>query len=108
MTVVYGICLGLVCLAALITAAFVVRTRGLADRAIGLDTLTAVIINGLAVTVAATTGRVGIELLLLFSLLGFLGTVSVARFIERRGPTLEPEAAAEAPADGHDGAGGTR
>jgi multicomponent Na+:H+ antiporter subunit F len=89
MTVVYAICMTMVAAAALITAVFVVRHRRLVDRAIGLDTVTAVIINGLAVAVAATTGRVGIEMLLLFSLLGFVGTVGVARFIERRGPTID-------------------
>lgn len=101
MNVVYAICMALAATAALITAAFVVRHRRLVDRAIGLDTVTAVIINGLAIAVAATSGRVGIEMLLLFSLLGFVGTVGVARFIERRGPTIDDAPAG--PTGGEDG-----
>lgn len=88
MTVVYAICMALVGAASLLTVGFVVRTRGLVDRAVGLDTAVAIVLNGLAIAVATTAGELGIELLLLFSLLGFLGTVSVARFIERRGPGM--------------------
>lgn len=91
MTVVYAICMALVGAASLLTVGFVVRSRGLVDRAVGLDTAVAIVLNGLAIAVATTAGELGIELLLLFSLLGFLGTVSVARFIERRGPTMPAE-----------------
>lgn len=71
--------------AALLAAWFVVRSRNLVDRAVGLDTAVAVVLNGLAVGVAVAGGGDGVDLILMIGLLAFLGTVTVARFIERRG-----------------------
>lgn len=70
--------------ALLVSAVFVIRSRHLVDRAIGLDVLMSVLLNALAVLVAATAGLEGIENLLLIGLLAFLGSVTVARYIERR------------------------
>ena len=84
-TVVGAICLVMLPAAALIAAVFVVRARNLVDRAVGLDTAVAVLLNGMAVGVAVAGGGNAINLVLLIGLLAFLGTIAVARFIERRG-----------------------
>jgi len=84
-TVVGIICLALLSVSALLAAWFVVRSRNLVDRAIGIDTAVAVVLNGLAAGAAVAAGGYGVEIILLIGLLAFLGTVTVARFIERRG-----------------------
>lgn len=85
MTPVYVACAAILGVALLVAATFVVTSRHLVDRAIGLDLVMSVLLNGLAVLVAATSGGEGVENLLLIGLLAFLGSVTVARYIERRG-----------------------
>jgi multicomponent Na+:H+ antiporter subunit F len=57
----------------------------LANRAVAMDTLTALLLCGLAVGVAADGDGLWLDILLVLGLLGFLATVTVARYIERRG-----------------------
>ncbi len=71
--------------AALLTAVHVMRSRTLPDRAIGIDMLVAVVLNGLAVYVAYSQNELVVALVLIIGLLSFLGSVTIARFIERRG-----------------------
>ena len=66
-------------------AAHVVRSRNLVDRAVGIDMLVAVIVNGLAVGIAITRDDLVAALLLIIGLLAFLGSVTIARYIEQRG-----------------------
>lgn len=72
--------------AGLLTTIHVMRSHNLPDRAIGIDMLVALVLNGLAVAVAVTRDALVAPLVLLIGLLAFLGTVTIARFIERRGP----------------------
>jgi multicomponent Na+:H+ antiporter subunit F len=72
-------------LAGLLTAVHVVRARNLVDRAVGIDMLVAVILNGLAVAVAITLDDLVAALVLIIGLLAFLGSVTIARYIEQRG-----------------------
>mgnify|MGYP001595823082 FL=1 len=72
--------------AGLLTAVHVVRSRNLVDRAVGIDMLVAVILNGLAVGIAITLNDLVAALLLIIGLLAFLGSVTIARYIEERGP----------------------
>jgi multicomponent Na+:H+ antiporter subunit F len=72
--------------AGLLTAVHVVRARNLVDRAVGIDMLVAVILNGLAVAIAITLDDLVAALLLIIGLLAFLGSVTIARYIEQRGP----------------------
>jgi len=73
-------------LAALLTTVHVIRSRTLPDRAIGVAMLVALILNALAVSIAVTQDDLVAALLLIIGLLGFLGSVTIARYIERRGP----------------------
>jgi multicomponent Na+:H+ antiporter subunit F len=82
---VFALSGGLLAVALLVSGAFVVRARHLVDRAIGLDLVMSVLVNGCAVLVAVTAGVEGVENVLLIGLLAFLGSVTVARFVERRG-----------------------
>jgi multisubunit Na+/H+ antiporter MnhF subunit len=84
MTAVDAVALALIGVAALVSAAWVVRARRLVDRAVGLDTMVAVLVNGLAVSAAATSDGIFLELVLLTVVLGFLGTVAVSRYVQRR------------------------
>lgn len=70
---------GVLCVLAL------VRRRSLADRIVALDLLLVTIVGGIAVDAARTGVGTYVDVLVVTSLLGFVGTVTVARFIERRG-----------------------
>lgn len=62
-----------------------VRPGSLADRIVALDALLVVIVSGIAVQAARTGSGTYLDVLVVAALLGFVGTVTVARFIERRG-----------------------
>ena len=85
MTVVAWIAGGMLVVAAVLTAIHVARSRNLPDRAIGVDMLVALVLNGLTVSLAVTKDELVVALVLIIGLLGFLGTVTISRFIERRG-----------------------
>ena len=68
---------GLLCLLRL------VRGPSLADRIVALDALLIVIVSGIAVDAARTGEGTYLDVLVVAALLGFVGTVNVARFIER-------------------------
>lgn len=79
--------IALACLAvsAALCTARLVRTGSLADRIVALDALLIVVVSGIAVQAARTGDGAYLDVLVVAALLGFLGTVTVARFIERRG-----------------------
>jgi len=85
MDLMYVICLVLLVTAALVCAAWVLRSRSVIDRAVGIDALVAVIVNGLAVSAAYLSDGIFLELVLLTVVIGFLGTVSASRYVQRRG-----------------------
>lgn len=75
----------LVALTALLVVARVVAADSFADRLVALDMLLGVIVSGVAVGAIATGDGVLLNMLVVTALLGFVATVSVARFMERRG-----------------------
>ncbi len=72
--------------AGLLTTIHILRSRNLADRAVGVDMLVAIVLNGLAVGIAITQDDLVAALILIIGLLAFLGSVTIARYIEERGP----------------------
>ncbi len=62
-----------------------VRGPSLADRIVALDALLILVVSGIAVDAARTGEGTYLDVLVVAALLGFVGTVNVARFIERRG-----------------------
>ena len=86
MNIVGWVCGVMLAAAGVLTAVHVVRSRNLVDRAVGIDMLVSVIMNSLAVAIAVTVNDLVAVLLLIIGLLAFLGSVTIARYIEERGP----------------------
>jgi multicomponent Na+:H+ antiporter subunit F len=85
MTLVITICMTALGISALLCLARIVRGDSLADRIVALDTLLIVIVIGIAVNTARTGTGTFLDVLLVAALIAFIGTVTVARHIERRG-----------------------
>ena len=62
-----------------------VRGSSVADRIVALDLLLVITVSGIAVTAIATDSGVFLDVLVVAALLGFIGTVTVAHYMERRG-----------------------
>jgi multicomponent Na+:H+ antiporter subunit F len=85
-TLATDVAFAVLALSALLCTARLVRGSSLADRIVALDALLVVIVSGIAVHAARTGEGTYLDVLVVVALLGFVGTVTVARFIERRGP----------------------
>lgn len=80
------IAVGILLVAALITVWRAVRSdTAIGDRAVALEMLTAIISSGLFVGSIVADDGLLLDLALVFGLLGFLTSITVARFVERRG-----------------------
>jgi multicomponent Na+:H+ antiporter subunit F len=80
MSVVLAVCVGMLGLAALLLVARSSMGPTMLDRVVALDVLVAVLICGLAVEAAVNRHTTTLPILVVLSLLGFVGSVSVARF----------------------------
>lgn len=82
--------LAIVCFVGLTTAAVLALVRlvlgpTVPDRIVALDNLLLIVVAGLA-TAAATSGNSAfLGVMVAVALLGFVGSVTVGRFVERRG-----------------------
>jgi multicomponent Na+:H+ antiporter subunit F len=86
MMVVTTVSLGILTLAAMLALTRLVRKGiSLADRVVALDLLLLIIVMGIAVGAIRSRTDVFVDVLVVVALLAFVGTVTVARFIERRG-----------------------
>lgn len=85
MIVVAVICFTALAASAALCLLRVVRAEGLADRAIALDTVTSALVCGIAVAIALTGDGIYADVALVLGLLGFLATVTISRFMGRRG-----------------------
>lgn len=85
MTTVTTIALAGLAVAAALCVARLVRPGSIAERIVALDALLVVLVSGIAVNTARTGSGTYLDLLVVASLLGFVGTVTVARFVEGRG-----------------------
>ena len=85
MTVVGAVCLVGLGLAALLVLGRLVIGPTVPDRIVALDVLVQLVVAGIAVTAAVTRDGTYLALLVAVALLGVVGTVTVARFVERRG-----------------------
>lgn len=86
MSYVVGISLGILVVAGAVALARVVQPgTSVADRVVALDLVLLISVMAIAVfSIGRDTGAY-LDVLVVVSLLGFVGTVTVARFIERRG-----------------------
>jgi multicomponent Na+:H+ antiporter subunit F len=86
MSAVTAVCLVGLGIAALLTTFRLIRPGGsLANRIVALDTLLIIAVSTIAVLAVRTGETAFIPVLLVVALVAFVGTVTVARFIERRG-----------------------
>lgn len=85
MDLVTSVALAGLALAAALCVLRLVRSGSLADRIIALDTILVIVVASVAVYAARTRSGTYLDLVVVAALLGFVGTVTVARFIERRG-----------------------
>lgn len=80
MTVVLGICVVMLGLSALLLLVRISLGPTMLDRVVALDVLVAVVICGLALEAAVHRHTTTLPILGVLSLLGFVGSVSIARF----------------------------
>jgi multicomponent Na+:H+ antiporter subunit F len=81
---VVTICLGLLVLAGVLGVARIVRRSTLGDRAIAFDMLTSVLTCSLLVSAGYLQDGLLLDLAIILGLLGFIASVTIARFIEAR------------------------
>lgn len=80
MTVVLAVCVACLGVAALLLLARISSGPTMLDRVVALDVLVAVVICGLALEAAIHRHTTTLPILGVLSLLGFVGSVSIARF----------------------------
>jgi multicomponent Na+:H+ antiporter subunit F len=82
MTVVVTLCAAFLTVAALLLVARISLGPTMLDRVVALDVLVAVVICGLALEAAVRRHTTTLPILGVLSLLGFVGSVSIARFTQ--------------------------
>lgn len=85
MSVVGLVCLVLICAAGALLLVRLVRGPSVPDRVVALDGLLVVVLNGIALQAVLQRSDVFLRVLVVVALLGFVATVTAARFVERRG-----------------------
>ena len=85
MSAVLVLCFAGLGLAAVLVLVRLVLGPSVPDRIVALDVLVQIIVAGIAVAAAVTRDGTYLSVLVAVSLLAFVGTVTVGRFIERRG-----------------------
>jgi multicomponent Na+:H+ antiporter subunit F len=63
----------------------IVRGPSVLDRIVGVDVLLAIVVCAIAAEAAITRDATSLPILVVLSILGFIGSVSVARFAPRSG-----------------------
>lgn len=85
MTVVTTIAFAGLAISAALCVVRLVRGSSVADRIVALDLLLVITVSGIGVAAVATESGAFLDVLVVAALLGFIGTVTVARYMERRG-----------------------
>lgn len=86
MNVVIAIAFALIGLGAIAVLVRLLIGPTLADRIVATDLLLTLLMGAAAVESARTGEQVYLVVMVVIAVVGFLGTASVARFMERRGP----------------------
>ena len=63
----------------------VLRGPSIPDRVVALDGVLSVVVSGIIVAAARADSGITLSTVLVVSLVGFVGTVALGRFVERRG-----------------------
>jgi multicomponent Na+:H+ antiporter subunit F len=80
--------MALLAAAGMLAVARVVRDGSLADKLLGADLLTIVLASAVAVSAALSDSNAFLDLVVVIGTIGFLSSVTVARYIEKRGARL--------------------
>ncbi len=86
MTAVTTIALVILAASAVIAVAKVAALSIVVDRAVALDLALLIVANALVVVAVRWGDHLLLDIVLLVGLLGFVSGLTVARFVERRGP----------------------
>ncbi|MCU0274466.1 MAG: monovalent cation/H+ antiporter complex subunit F [Acidimicrobiales bacterium] len=79
------VALGLLGASGLLCVARVMRDGSIPDKVLGADTFVLVLIAAVAVAAGVTAESVFLDILVAVTLLAFIATITVARYVERRG-----------------------
>lgn len=90
-TVLLSVALGVLGLALLLATVRFVRGPSALDRLVSLDAIVAVVMCGLMTHVALTRDSAVVPVVVAVSLVGFLGSSTVARFVRRGRPSEREE-----------------
>jgi multicomponent Na+:H+ antiporter subunit F len=82
-TVVLAVCVGILAVAAALLVIRLTIGPTLLDRAIALDAIVTVVICGLVIEAAVNRHTTTLPILLVLTMVGFVGSVSIARFAAR-------------------------
>jgi len=63
----------------------VLRGPSIPDRVVALDGMLSVVVSGILVGAVSAGSSITLSTVLVVSLVGFVGTVALGRFVERRG-----------------------
>ena len=85
MIVAVAIAYGLLAVGALCVVVRLVKGPSIADRIVATDLLLVLLVCAIGVDAGYTGRSTYLDVMVVVGVLGFLGTVTVARFIERRG-----------------------
>lgn len=80
-----GLSLLLLGLAGTLAVARVIREGSLADKVLGADNVNIVVVAAVAVGAGITGYPTHLDVLVVVTMLGFIGNLTVARYIEKRG-----------------------
>ncbi len=83
--VIEYITLGMLAAAGALAVLRVGRSGSLPDKVLGLDTVTVVVASAIAAGAGIAQTASYIDALLVVTMLSFIGTITVARYVERRG-----------------------
>ncbi|MEG3616295.1 monovalent cation/H+ antiporter complex subunit F [Isoptericola haloaureus] len=99
MTVVVVVAAVMVAVAALLALVRIERGPSMLDRALGLDLLAATLVGAIAIEAAWNRRTETIPILVALSLVGFVGSVAIARFAAREPSRAERRAVDDRAAD---------
>ena len=85
MTQITTMAIVLLTLAAGLSLIRLVRKGSVADRIVALDTLLVIVVSGIAVFSVRRGDGVFLDVLVVTAVLGFVGTATIARYIDKRG-----------------------
>ncbi|GAB2733596.1 hypothetical protein GCM10027174_02880 [Salinifilum aidingensis] len=77
---------GLLCLAGLLVLARLLLGRSTMDRIVAVDVFLTLVVAAVCASMAAQRNGANVALLAAVALLGFIGTVTAARLVERKEP----------------------